>query len=69
MPLKLPPASQMHYTLKYRYKNYEQSCFITYAMPYITKSYQDIYSLVGKNAYEYQIHSLAYSSYETAINS
>ena len=69
VPLTIPPASKMHYTLKYQYKNYEQSCYITYAMPYITKSYQDIYSLVGKYAYEYQIHSLAYTPYEKTLDS
>lgn len=69
VPLTIPPASKMHYTLKYQYKNYEQSCYITYAMPYITKSYQDIYSLVGKNAHEYQIHSLAYTPYEKTLDS
>lgn len=69
VPLTIPPASKMHYTLKYQYKNYEQSCYITYAMPYITKNYQDIYSLVGKHAYEYQIHSLAYTPYEKTLDS
>lgn len=69
VPIVLELTSEMHYTLKYRYKNYEQSCYITYSLPCITKSFQEIYSLIGRHAYDYQIHAFAYTPYKRTIDS
>lgn len=38
-------------------------------MPYITKSFQETYSLIGENAQNYQIHASAYTPYKQQIDS
>lgn len=68
VPLKIEAGKQSHYTLNYEYSNYEQSCYITYSLPFLTKSFQETYSLIGENAYEYQIHASAYTPYKQQID-
>lgn len=69
IPIFMNPGEKTHYILDYEYCNYEQSCYITYSLPYITKSFQETYSLVGDHSYEYQIHASAYAPYKNLINS
>lgn len=68
IPFVIQPGGTIHYTLAYEYNNYEQSCFITYSLPYVTKSFNETYSLVGDQADEYQIHASAYTPYKNKIN-
>lgn len=69
IPVTMEAGGKAHYILDYEYSNYEQSCFLTYSLPYITRSFQETYSLVGKEAPEYQIHASAYTPYKNSINS
>ena len=69
VPIVIESGGKTHYILDYEYCNYEQSCYLTYSLPYITKSFQETYSLVGKNSREYQIHASAYTPYKNQINS
>lgn len=69
IPLIMEAGEKTHYILDYEYCNYEQSCFLTYSLPYITKSFQETYSLIGKKSSEYQIHASAYTPYKNSINS
>lgn len=50
VPINIEPRGKFHYILEYEYQNYEQSCYITYSLPYITEAFQETYSLVGINA-------------------
>ena len=68
VPLQIEPKSQVHYVLNYEYYNYEQACYITYSLPFITNSFQETYSLIGENAYDYQLHASAYAPYKHKIN-
>lgn len=69
IPIIMKPGGKIHYILDYEYCNYEQSCYLTYSLPYITKSFQETYSLVGNHSCEYQIHASAYTPYKNLINS
>lgn len=69
VPINIEPCGKFHYILEYEYQNYEQSCYITYSLPYITKSFQETYSLIGENAQNYQIHASAYTPYKQQIDS
>lgn len=69
IPFIMEAGGKVHYILDYEYCNYEQSCFLTYSPPYITKSFQETYSLVGINSSKYQIHASAYTPYKNSINS
>lgn len=69
VPIVIEAGGNTHYILDYEYCNYEQSCYLTYSLPYITKSFQETYSLVGKHSRDYQIHASAYTPYKNQINS
>lgn len=69
VPFTIEPMGQLHYILNYEYDNFEQSCYITYSLPYITRSFQETYSLIGDNAQQYKIHASAYTPYKKQIDS
>lgn len=68
IPVLIEAKSHTHYILEYEYKNYEQACYITYSLPYITKSFLETYSLIGENSHEYQLHASAYTPYKKEID-
>lgn len=67
IPIKIEKKGRIHYILQYEYSNYEQSCYITYALPFVTQAYQETYSLIGEKACDYQLHASAYAPYKKQI--
>lgn len=63
IPISISANGQCHYVLEYKYKSFSYGCLITYSLPFVTRQYQEVYSLVGSNAKKYHLQVLAYSPF------